>query len=144
MADSYAYCTIADLETRYGAQALLVASDRDGTGELNTALVAARIADATELMDGFLGERYSLPLMPLTGVAVGWATAIAWFKLQFSPRDDDRRDYNDALAQLDLARLGKFVLQSNGVAATGVPVEGDVVMVSGERRVFTDQSLRRF
>ncbi len=144
MADSYAYCTIADLETRYGAAALLAASDRDGVGVLDTALVTAACQDATELMDGYLGERYTLPLTPLTGVAVGWARTIAWFLIQFSPRDEDRRAYADALDQLDRARLGKFVLQSNGVADAGVPVEGDVIAVAGERRVFTDASLRSF
>lgn len=144
MADSYAYCTIADLETRYGAAALLAASNREGDGQLNTTLVETACQDATEVMDGYLGERYTLPLTPLTGVAVGWACKIAWFLLQFSPRDEDSNAYKDVLDQLERARVGKFVLQANGVPDAGVPVEGDVIAVAGERRVFTDDSLRRF
>lgn len=144
MADSYAYCTIDDLTTRYGAPELLQASDREGDGVVNTDLVAAACADATELMDGYLGERYTLPLDPVTGLAKGWACAIAWYKLQFSPRDEDRVAYTDALADLDRARLGKIVLQSNGVPDAGIPVEGDVIAVAGAPREFSAQSLRHF
>jgi phage gp36-like protein len=144
VADSYTYCTLDDLTIRYGAAQVLQASDREGDGVVNADLVAAACADATELMDGYLGERYTLPLNPVTGLAKGWACAIAWFKLQFSPRNEDRDAYEDALDQLDRARLGKIVLQSNGIADPGVPVEGDVISVSGARRVFSAESLRGF
>ena len=144
MADSYAYCTSADLTTRYGDVALMQASDRDGVGAVNAALVTAACADATELMDGYLGERYTLPLTPVTGIVLGWACAIAWYKLQFSPREEDRTAYIDALADLDRARLGKIVLQANGVADVGVAVEGDAIEISGGPRVFTSCSLRNF
>jgi phage gp36-like protein len=144
VADSYAYCASADLTTRYGDEALLQASDRDGLGVVNTALVTAACADATELMDGYLGERYTLPLTPVTGIVLGWACAIAWYKLQFSPRDEDRLAYTDALDQLERARLGKLVLQANGIADVGIAVEGDAIEISGGPRVFTSCSLRHF
>ena len=144
MADAYAYCTIDDLTTRYGAPALLQASDREGDGVVNSGLVTAACADATELMDGYLGERYTLPLNPVTGVVLGWACAIAWYKLQFSPRDEDRTAYTDAIDQLERARLGKLVLQAGGVPDEGIAVEGDAVLFSGSPRVFTPSNMRAF
>jgi phage gp36-like protein len=144
MADAYAYCTSADLSTRYGTDQLLQASDRDGDGVINADLVAAACADATELMDGYLGERYTLPLNPVTGIVLGWACAIAWYKLQFSPREADRVAYTDALADLDKARLGKIVLQSAGLPDAAIAVDGEAIEISGAPRTFSSHSLRAF
>ncbi len=144
MPDTYAYCTSDDLTTRYGALALLEVSDRDGDGVADAGVVAAACADATELMDGYLGERYSLPLTPVTGIVLGWACAIAWFRLYLSPPEEVRQAYLDALDQLERARTGKLVLQANGVQDAATPVEGDVVAVSGAPREFSHRSLRGF
>ncbi len=144
MPDSYAYVCAADLTARYGAQALLQVADRDGDGVADPGVVDAACADATELMDGFLGERYTLPLTPLTGLPVGWAAAIAWFKLFLSPPDNVRAAYEDALGQLAQARTGKLILQANGVPDAATPVNGAVIAVSGAPREFDHRSLKGF
>jgi len=144
MPDSYAYCTAADLTARYSAAALLQVSDRDGDGVADPGVVDAACADATELMDGYLGERYTLPLTPVTGIVMGWACAIAWFRLFLSPPDNVRAAYQDALDHLERARTGKMILQANGVPDAATPVNGAVVAVAGAPREFDHRSLRGY
>ncbi len=144
MPDSYAYCAATDLTNRYGALALLQVSDRDGDGVADAGVVDAACTDATELMDGYLGKRYTLPLSPVTGIVLGWACAIAWYKLFLSPPDNVVAAYKDALAQLADARDGKLILQCDGVPDAATPVSGDVVAVAGAPRVFDYRSLRGF
>ena len=144
MPDSYTYCTAADLAARYSALKLLQVSDRDGDGVTDPGVVEAACADATELMDGYLGERYTLPLTPVTGIVLGWACAIAWFRLYLSPPDNVREAYEDALSQLERARTGKLILQANGVPDAATPVNGAVVAAEGAPREFSHRSLRGY
>jgi len=144
MPDSYTYVTADDLTNRYSAQKLLQVSDRDGDGVADPGVVDAACADATELMDGYLGERYTLPLTPVTGIVKGWACAIAWFRLYLSPPDEVRDAYDDAMAQLAQARTGKLMLQANGVPDAATPVNGAVLAVDGAPREFNHRSLRGF
>jgi len=144
MADAHAYITADDLIARYGDLGVLQVADRDGDGEIDPGVVEAACADTTELMDGYLGERYALPLTPLTGIVKGWAAAIAWHKLHLSPPDEVRQAYVDAIGQLDQARAGKIVLQAAGIPSAATPVTGVVVAVDGAPRQFSHASLRGF
>jgi len=144
MAAAYTYVTSDDLVGRYGALALLQVADRDGDGAIDPGVVEAACADTTELIDAYLGERYTLPLAPLSGLVKGWATAIAWFRLFLSPPDEVRAAYQDALSDLARARDGKLVLQSGGVQAAATPVTGAVVLAEGAPREFDHRSLRVF
>jgi phage gp36-like protein len=144
MPDSYTYITADDLTARYGALDLLQVSDRDGDGVADPGVLDAACADTTELMDGYLGERYSLPLTPISGLVKSWAAAIAWFRLFLSPPDNVRAAYDDALTHLERARTGKLILQANGVPSAATPVNGAVLAVEGAPRVFDHQSLRGF
>ncbi|MEO0034829.1 MAG: hypothetical protein RLZZ501_852 [Pseudomonadota bacterium] len=140
----YTYVSADDLTARYGSLSLLQVVDRDGDGVVDPGVVDAACADATELMDGYLGERYALPLTPLTGIVKGWAAAIAWYKLYLSPPEEVRQAYEDAIGQLEQARAGKIVLQAAGVPAAATPVSGAVVAVDGAPRQFSHASLSRF
>jgi phage gp36-like protein len=145
MPDSYTYVTAADLTARYGALALLQLTDRDSIGVADPGMVDAACADATELMDGYLGERYSLPLTPVTGIVKGWACTIAWFKLNVSsPPPEVRTAYLDVIDQLSQARTGKLILQANGVPDAATPVNGAVLATDGAPRQFDHRSLRGF
>jgi len=144
MPDAYTYITADDLTARYSAAKLLQVSDRDGDGVADPGVVDAACADATELMDGYLAERYTLPLTPVTGIVKGWAAAIAWYKLCLSPPDNVKDAYKDALDHLAQVRTGKLILQANGVPDAATPVNGAVVAVDGAPREFDHRSLRGF
>lgn len=59
------YTTLDQLVTRRGKSLLVDLTDRgeEPTGEINTETVAAAIAGAQALVDGFLANHYALPLV---------------------------------------------------------------------------------
>ncbi len=144
MPDTYAYCSSVDLTNRYGAVALLQVSDRNDDGVSDTGVVDSACADATELIDGYLGERYTLPLNPVPGTVLRWACAIAWWSLFVSPPPEVVAAYKDALSQLDDARAGKLILQANGVPDPAIPLTGAVVAEDGAPRIFDECSLKGY
>ncbi|HBY38461.1 MAG TPA: DUF1320 domain-containing protein, partial [Alteromonas sp.] len=62
------YCTTNDLIDRFGESELIALSDRDNTGSVDAQVVSAAIADASALIDGYLGGRYALPLSVIPSV----------------------------------------------------------------------------
>lgn len=58
-----AYCTLDDLITRFGADEVKGNADRDGDGIVDADVVAAAIAAASSIIDGYIGARYALPLV---------------------------------------------------------------------------------
>lgn len=99
------------------------------------ARVNESIDSAGDLIDGYIGKRYSLPLDPVPGVLTVWARAIARYMLHKDRRSmesDDPivRDYRDAQKLLQLVAQGKFSLgaddPSGADSATGdVKFTGD-------------------
>lgn len=79
------------------------------------AVVEQAIGDAGALIDGYLAQRYPVPLAPVPGVVTTWARAIARYMLHKDRRtveadDPVLRDYRDALKLLQLTADGKFSL----------------------------------
>ena len=56
------YITAQDVADRIGKDELIVLSDREGTGEVNTSVVAQAIQDASDEINMHLACRYRLPL----------------------------------------------------------------------------------
>lgn len=116
-----AYCTIDELEDRYGLPLLLQLSDR---GEIapeapDPALFDRAIADASALVDSYLAARYLLPLATVPDVVVDLCQAIAIYKAHPSVAADKiRADYQDALKQLQQIAAGVMRLDVAGVEPT--------------------------
>lgn len=100
-------------------------------------------ADASSLVDGYVGTRYALPLATVPAIVVGWTLDITRYKLYDERAPDEvRRRYEDALAQLrDLAR---------GVVALPPDTAGSAPSVSfatdgySAPRLFTSDTLTDF
>ena len=108
-----AYCTIAELTARYGAAMLLQLSDRAETypTEPDAALFDRAIADAGALIDGYLGGRYRLPLSSVPTLVTNLALVIAIYMAHASVAPEKiRKDYDDALRQLQAIAAGTMVL----------------------------------
>ena len=75
------YCTTNDLIDRFGESELIALSDRDNTGSVDAQVVSAAIADASALIDGYLGGRYALPLSVIPSVLPKLCGDIARFNL---------------------------------------------------------------
>jgi hypothetical protein len=58
----YPYITQQGLEDRFGREFLLRVTDPTGTGEVDQGKVNRAIGDATELVNSYLGKRYTLPV----------------------------------------------------------------------------------
>ncbi len=131
-----AYCTIAELTGRYGTPMLLQLSDRGGTYPVtpDTALFDRAIADAGALIDGYLGGRYQLPLSSVPTLVTNLALVIAIYMAHASVAPEKiRKDYDDALRQLQAIAAGTMVL---------VDVAGAESAGTGSNEVLTNQPSR--
>ena len=122
-----AYLTQTDLVERFGSAQILELSDRDNTGAIDAGRVAQAIADTSARIDGYLGDRYTLPLPTLPAAIPPLASDICRYILAERPTDEMRDRYQDAIAWFGKVAEGKFGLgldqtgQEPPAAPTGVP-----------------------
>lgn len=93
------------------------------------------ITEASGVIDGYLGQRYKLPLPNAPDVLVAWARSIVRYKLHGDRISDERadpiaRDYRDAIKFLSEVAAGRFSL---GVADPDKVPESDVRIESGKK-----------
>lgn len=141
-----AFATIADLETRYPAELVLLAAD-ETTGLRDDDRVQAALDDASIEVKGILQARYTPPelaLLDADGLAIVkvYTMDVALYRiaLSFSRLTDDIRErYKSALKRLEAIAAGKGALTFTG---GGSPEPDDAssqnaVLVSAPERVFT-------
>lgn len=113
-----AYTTQADLEERYGTQFLVELTDRGevATGVIDADVVTRAIAEAEALINGYLANKYALPLAEVPALIATLTRQIAIYTLHvYEPNEKIRRDYEMAIRQLqDIAR-GTVTLDIAGV-----------------------------
>jgi phage gp36-like protein len=99
------YATQSDLVARFGSAELAQLTDRVAGTAIDAAVVAAALADADALIDGYLAQRYALPVTPTPALLLRAAADIARFLLHGkSAGEAVRNAYDDALRVLrDLA-----------------------------------------
>ncbi len=139
------YCTQTDLVDRYG-QALIVAlTDRGATatGTIDSDVVDRAIGDAGNLIDGYVGKRYALPVTPAQPLLATLALQIAVYVLHVSAPDPKIvEDYKEALRQLQAISNGTLVLTAAGVEAAGTGGSG--ARITDRARPFTEDNLKGF
>lgn len=135
------YCTRADIEAIYGAKHLarLVAVDVD-----LDAAVARACQDASDLIDGYIGKRYPVPLVTVPGLVRGHAVDLACWKL--SPRHDGLTEEVEKRAKMALRYFedvasGKATIRDLEHPIDGVT--GEVVSESEDGAAFS-ANRRRF
>lgn len=62
------YCSIDDLKDAIPEQNIEWLTDDEDSGSVNTARANAAITDASELIDGYLRGRYTLPMSPTPAI----------------------------------------------------------------------------
>lgn len=75
------YCSIDDLKKAIPEANLISLTDDEDSGSINSARAEAAITDASELIDGFLRGRYTLPLSPVPTIIQRLCVDIAIFYL---------------------------------------------------------------
>ncbi|HEL3750004.1 TPA: DUF1320 domain-containing protein [Stenotrophomonas maltophilia] len=83
------YATQADLVDRYGEKEIIQLSDRANTGEIDPAVVAAKLADADAEIDAYLASRFDLPLLAVPTVLKRVACDVARYHLYDDRATDD-------------------------------------------------------
>jgi phage gp36-like protein len=111
------------------------------------ARIQEAIADAGSIIDGFLAQRYKLPLATVPGVVTTWSRSITRYQLhkdRTATENDDPivRDYRDAMKLLQLTADGKFSLGAEDPVIND-PQDVDVRFVSDDR-AFSRRQTRDF
>lgn len=107
------YATQTDLEDAFGAAEILQLADRDQDGVIDDGVVAAALARADSVIDGYLGGRYALPLAtPYPPVIVATACDLARYWLYDNAATERVREgFEDAINWLKDVAAGKVLLQ---------------------------------
>ena len=120
-----AYCTLDDLKKIMPEQDLIqLTDDTVPAASIVEANVEKAIADAGELMDGYLRERYSLPLSPVPGLIGTLACDIAVYRLyarraRLDPPEGVAERYRNTLKLLEKIQDGKITLVGFGTFSKG-------------------------
>lgn len=124
------YATRANLEQRYGVDEL---EQRESV--LPAGAIGQALTDADAFIDGYLANRYSLPLSSMPPNLPQIACAIARYTyLGDSVTERARSDYEDAVGWLKDVSAGRVKLQSNVVEVSANVRE--VVILAGAQPVF--------
>lgn len=140
-----AYCTTADLIERFGEGELIAVTDRANppAGAIDQAVVDAAIADAGELIDGYVGTRHQLPLASVPALLVGIACDLVRLRLhKDDPAPAIGKAAEAAIGRLKDIAAGRLTLQVGGAAA--VAASGGAPKLSAARPVFSRDTLRDF
>lgn len=137
-----AYADLAMLTDRAGEAEIRQIADRDRDGVPDADVVAAALADADNVIDGYLATRYTLPLAAVPPVVRTWAVSIARHVLHRNGAPDHvAQDYKDAIAALKDVARGLIALPVGPGDAPPAATVGPV-MGSHPPAVFTADRLR--
>lgn len=100
------YATLADLIDRAGAQEIREVADRDRDGAPDTPVIDAALLHADNMVNGYVGTKYALPLAATPPILRTWSVSIARYFLHRNGAPDHvAADYKDAINGLkDVSR----------------------------------------
>ena len=111
-----AYATQQNCIDRYGQNAVIVATDRDLDGAIDTAVLTNALADADSTINGYVGGLPGFPFAPVPDIFETLAVDIALYKAAAPAgvaTEEQRKRYDDALKFLSLVGQGKVRLATD-------------------------------
>ncbi len=136
------YASLEDLIDRAGETEIRQIADRDRDGTPDPEVIAAAIQDAGNLIDGYVGAKYDLPLPSVPALVGTWAVSIARYVLHRNKAPDHvKKDYDDAIAALKDVGRGLIALPVGPGEAAPAETTG-TVMAAHPPQVFTPGKLR--
>lgn len=143
------YCTLTDLKQDISEKELEQLTDDERLGAINETRINAIIADASELIDGFLRGRYTLPLSPVPTVIKTIAKEITIYRIFLRKKrqtitKEMTDNYNAQIKLLEKIQKGEITL---GVDETPTPEQGEGAYKTNktsEDRVFSKSELEKY
>jgi len=129
------YASLQMLVKRFGERTLVQLTDRAevATGEMDVTVVDQELANTDAVINGYLANRYRLPLDPAPDQVTDLALSIAIYKLHvFAPDQKIKDDYQDALRMLRDIATGTVKLDAAGVEPASSGASG-VEFIDRER-----------
>ncbi len=125
------YAARADIMALYGPTLLDLIADRDNDGRAEDAVIAAALTASTEEINGFISQRYVLPLSPVPPMFKQFCIDMAVYRM--TPMDDARteemrRRYEDCIKRLTMIANGDLGI---GLPEDEEPPAGGVVLTAG-------------
>jgi phage gp36-like protein len=136
------YASLADLNELAGQEEILQVADRDNDGEADADVIAAALAHADNMINGYLAVRYAIPLTAVPDLVRTWAVAIARYRLhRDGPPDHVVRDYNTAIAALKDVGRGQIDLPIDPADGSLANASSGGIAVTGPEPVFSQDKL---
>jgi phage gp36-like protein len=136
------YATLADLIARAGDAEMRQIADRDRDTMIDQDVIDAALVHADNLVNGYVGAKYDVPLVTVPDLVRTWAVSIARYILHRNGAPEHvAQDYKDAVASLKDVAAGRISLPVTA-GADPLPTAGGQVMASHPDEVFTADKLR--
>lgn len=136
------YATLTDLIARAGDTEMRQIADRDRDTMIDQDVVDAALVHADNLVNGYVGVKYDVPLVTVPDLVRTWAVSIARYILHRNGAPEHvAQDYKDAVASLKDVAAGRITLPV-AVGAEPLPTVGGQVMAAHPDEVFTADKLR--
>ncbi len=136
------YATKQDMLDRYDEYKLVELTDRaePTTGEINDAVLAKFLSDASETINSYIAARHKLPLAVVPGVLIGHACIIAFYKLHRGMYPEEiRTDYLDTIRFLENVSRGHIQLDAGGTEPASAEADA---RVEGPDRTFSRETMK--
>ena len=139
------YATQDDLIDRYGERLLVDLTDREevATGAIDADAVTQALEHASAEIDGYLLNRYKLPLSTIPPTVVDLACVLSIWRLHaHEPSEKIAADFKEAQKRLREIATGVFALAAAGVESptTG----GSGARTTDRPRPFTEEKMKGF
>jgi phage gp36-like protein len=141
-----AYSTLADIQKQLSSTDLVQLTDDSGAGVVDSDVVTRAIADADEMIDGYIGLRVGVPLTTVPSMVRMFSVELAIYNL-YARRSDTIPDtrktrYDNSMKLLLRIAEGKLSLGAND--PEGNPPSKAGISYSGSDQVMTSDTLDRF
>lgn len=115
-----AYCTITDMQTRFGASELIMLTNPGGVS-VTTAVADSAINAADAEIDSYLGGRYAVPVAVTPVILRDCSMDIARYRLYDEVAHEVcRKNYEDRVSWLKMVARGEIMLQLPAPVADAV------------------------
>lgn len=140
-----AYATFSDIALEMDNAQLIRLTDDQGAGEADQDVVQSFLDSASEIIDGKIGMRYSLPIDPVPTIFRRWNIDIAVYLMlgrrTGGPDDHWKVRYDNATRDLDSVATGRMGLGTEDPEEQG---NKSPASFCASPRVFTRDTMREF